>query len=57
MKNEPTVVEQIIKMIDDDNRAGGIYGGLARFTNGYDTAIERVKHLLQALTTKEHHAE
>jgi hypothetical protein len=46
-------VEQLIKMIDDDNRADGMYGGLAQFTNGYDTAIWRVKKLLEALTKKD----
>ncbi len=44
-------VDQLIAMIKADNRAGGMYAGLAQYTYGYDTAIDRVIYLLESLPT------
>lgn len=41
--------EQIIESIRIDNRANGLYANLAQFTNGYDTAINRVINLIEEL--------
>lgn len=42
--------ERIVEVIQKDNRAGGMYSGLAQYTHGYDTATQRVINLIQALS-------
>lgn len=41
---------RIIDVIKKDNRAGGVYSGLAQYTNGYDRAVKRITNLIEETT-------
>lgn len=40
---------ETIEVIKKDNRADGMYSGLAQYTHGYDTATQRAIDLIESL--------